>query len=260
MHVLLPPSENKTPGGRGRPFGRSLPPGPLCAAREEVLDALATLLTGDEEKAARALLLPPGVAADALAADRAVRTAPTMPALRRYSGVVYDGLDLAGLSAPARRLAGRRTTIFSGLWGAVRGDEPVPAYRVPAKAVLPGIGVVGTFWRRVLDGELAVQLGGGLIVDLRSADYGAMWRPRGEPAGRTVTVRVLSPLPRGGHGVVSYNSKLAKGRLAAALFERAAAGGEPRTADDLARVWLEAVGPRAETPDANTVVVYTAAP
>ena len=64
----------------------------------------------------------------------------------------------------------------------------------------------------------------GLIVDLRSADYTALWQPAGELAARVLTVRILSPTPRGGYAVISYPSKLAKGQLAAELVRRAADG------------------------------------
>ena len=73
-----------------------------------------------------------------------------MPAMRRYAGTVYAGLDVADAVARRRRLAGRELLIFSGLFGVLRGAEPVPAYRVPAQAVLPGLGVLASFWRRQL--------------------------------------------------------------------------------------------------------------
>jgi cytoplasmic iron level regulating protein YaaA (DUF328/UPF0246 family) len=231
--------------------------GPLATTRGELLDALDVLLAGPVEAAATALHLPPAAVADALAANRAVRTAPTSPALRRYTGVVYAGLDVTALDPAVQRLAARNTLIFSGLWGVVRGGEPVPDYRVPAKAVLPGVGVVGTYWRPVLDEHLPALLGRGPIVDLRSSDYAAMWRPRGVLAQRTITVRILSPLPKGGHGVVSYNSKFAKGRLAAALFERAAAGATPNSAQDVVDAWTDATGQRGERSGDTTVVLYT---
>jgi cytoplasmic iron level regulating protein YaaA (DUF328/UPF0246 family) len=259
LRLLLPPSEGKSSGGRGRPVGRRPPDdGPLSQARATVLDALATLLDGDAAKAADALLIPAGVADAALAANAAVSTSATTPALRRYTGVVYDGLGLDQLPAPVQRLAGRSVLIFSGLWGVVRGDEPIPAYRLPAKAVLPGVGVAGTFWRPILDDALPALLGRALVVDLRSGDYTAMWRPGREVAARVVSVRVLSPVPSGGLGVISYNSKHAKGRLAAALLMRAAAGQPVRSADDVAQAWLECGGPHADVTGANRVELRTA--
>jgi cytoplasmic iron level regulating protein YaaA (DUF328/UPF0246 family) len=259
VRILLPPSEGKTTGGRGRSVARRGQSGPLADARSTLLDALGTLLTGDPRKSAEALLLPAGVADDALASNAVVALSPTTPALRRYSGVVYDGLGMDRLSTPAQRLAGRSVLVFSGLWGVVRGDEPVPNYRVPAKAVLPGVGVVGTFWRPVLDEALPAMLGRQLVVDLRSGDYAAMWRPRHPVADRVVSVRVLSPLPRGGLGVVSYNSKYAKGQLAAALLERAAAGDRLVSSRDVAQAWLDSGGAAAEAISANHVDLYTVA-
>jgi hypothetical protein len=228
--------------------------GPLHAHRLTVLAALAELVGGEPTVAAAALLLPPGVAADALAANRRVMLSPTLPALRRYRGVVYDGLGYDQLAPEQQRLAARSVLIFSGLFGAVRGDEAVPAYRVPAKAVLPGIGVAGTFWRPRLDAVLPSLVGRHLVVDLRSGDYAPMWRA---PSGRTVAVRVLSPLPSGALGVVSYPSKFAKGQLAAGLIARIAGGGRVESADDVAETWLDGGGRAAEVISSSLVQLRT---
>lgn len=242
MHVLLPPSEAKTTGGRGRPLRDRIGDGPLGPARLRATDALARLVGGDREVAAAALLLPAGVVDDALTDDAQVLDARTTPALRRYAGVVYDGLAFDTLDPVEQRVASRSVRVFSGLFGVVRGDEPVPPYRVPGKASLPGLGIASTFWRPVLTDVLGPELRRGLIVDLRSGDYAAMWRPDRSTAGRVVTVRVLSPAPRGGHAVISFTSKLAKGRLTAALVRRVAAGGRVDTHDDVAAAWAESGG------------------
>jgi cytoplasmic iron level regulating protein YaaA (DUF328/UPF0246 family) len=257
VRVLLPPSELKTSGGRGRPWRDRSVDDPLSAARARALHALGELVTGDPGDAAAALHLPTGVADAALTLNAAVLDSPTTQALRRYAGVVYDGLHFGTLAPAAQRIARRSTFIFSGLFGVVRGDEPTPAYRVPAKAVLPGLGVASTYWRPVLDDVLPGLLGNGLVVDMRSADYAAMWRPRGALAERVLTVRVLSPVPRGGHAVVSYSSKLAKGNLLAALVSRIAEGGEVATAQDVAAAWLACGGTDCDTGHAGQIVVYT---
>lgn len=257
--MLLPPSEAKHAGGRGRPLADRLPHPTLGAARDRVLTALEGLVAGPPAAAARALLLPPATVQAALAANAAARRGPTLPALRRYAGIVYDGLAACALDEAETRLAARSTLVFSGLLGVVSGDEAVPLYRVPAKAVLPGLGVAGTFWRAVLDDALPALLGrSGAVVDLRSSDYAAMWRPDPRTAARVITVRVLSPLPSGGRGVVSYPSKFAKGLLAGALVRRVAAGGTVAGAADVAAAWLESGGPHAEVDGAaNRVIVHT---
>jgi cytoplasmic iron level regulating protein YaaA (DUF328/UPF0246 family) len=243
VHLLLPPSEGKTAGGRGWPLrGRPAGDRSLATARVTVAEAVLKLVAGDTAAAAAALLLPDGVAAAALAVNADLLDSPTTPALRRYAGVVYDGLGFAAMNPAEQRVAQRSVHIFSGLFGVVRGDESVPDYRVPAKAVLPGLGVIGTFWRPVLTDVLADRLRRGLIVDLRSGDYAAMWRPDRTSAERVVAVRILSPAPRGGHAVISYNSKFAKGRLAAALIRRCAAGDPVDTVEDVLTAWAACDG------------------
>jgi hypothetical protein len=260
MRILLPPSEAKHPGGRGRPIAGRLtsdrptadrpiepirpvepirPTEPIEQLRARVFQALGTLLA-DPPAAARALLLPPSVAEAAIQANLAAATAPTMPAMRRYAGTVYAGLDVPTLSEDARRLAGRRLLIFSGLFGVLRGADPVPVYRVPAQATLPGLGVLAGYWRRQLPELMEPLLGrSGPIVDLRSTDYAAMWQPAPDssPGRRLLSVRVLSRRPNGSYGVISYQSKLAKGRLAADLLERAAAGRPVRGPEDVLASW-----------------------
>jgi cytoplasmic iron level regulating protein YaaA (DUF328/UPF0246 family) len=262
VRILLPPSEAKNPGGSGLPLSRRQRRQPIDHSRELVLHALDELLDGAGQlDAARALLLPDSVAAAALADNRRVRISPTMPALDRYAGIVYDGLFLQPLSDAARAVAGREVLIFSGLFGVLRGGDPVPAYRVPAKAALPGLGVLATFWRARLDALLPALLDRGPLIDLRSTDYAAMWQPSAAQADRLIGVRVLSPRPDGSLGVISFASKLAKGRLTAALLERRAAGQAVRDVADIAAAWATAGGSdliEHRTPRGRTLELITA--
>lgn len=246
VRILLPPSEAKNPGGRGKSLARrgldaARSTDDLAEPRRQMQLALQRLL--DTDAAAAALLLPDSVAREAIADNAAVQLSGTLPALQRYAGVVYDGLDLTSLSPPARRLAARNVLIFSGLFGVLRGNDPVPNYRVPAKASLPGIGIAATFWRRHLDLSMPRLLDSELIIDLRSSDYAAMWQPARTSlvAGRLVAIRVLSPRPDGSLGVISYPSKYFKGRFAAALLE-CRVGGVISCADELAATWVTAGG------------------
>lgn len=256
MHLLLPPSETKAAGGRGRSLRAAAVDGPLAQARATAVTALHTIVAADADTAAAALLLPPALAPAAIRTNAVVLDAPTMPALRRYTGTVYARLDAASLEPRARRLAERSVLIFSGLFGVVRGDEPVPDYRVPAKAALPGLGTAASFWRPVLRDAVPAMIRRGLVVDLRSTDYAAMWRVPVVMRARVVTVRVLSPLPGGGYGVISYASKLAKGRLARALIERAADDLQVEDVDDVAAAW-RACGGNGERRTDTGLDLYT---
>ena len=96
MLVLLPPSETKRPGGRRTPLALdrlALPE--LRPQREAVIDALVTL-SADPVEAARVLKLSPRQVGD-VAANATLRTGPTLPAIDRYTGVVYDALDAGTL-------------------------------------------------------------------------------------------------------------------------------------------------------------------
>src|ERR1700753_3655622 len=107
MRILLPPSEPKNPGGRGRSLSRRpATAGSLGVARGAVAAALAEILA-DDRAAAGALLLPPPVVADALASNRRSATSATLPALDRYAGVVYSGLAASTLTAAERKVADR---------------------------------------------------------------------------------------------------------------------------------------------------------
>lgn len=242
MLLLLPPSEGKTSGGDGPPWRLLLKDSshPLAAPRRAVAAALLELAAGPHEAAAAALLLPAGVRDDALAGNRAVLDSPTMAALTRYAGVVYDGLDAPHLPTGARAAALRHIVVFSGLLGIVRADEPIPWYRVPAKAALPRIGIAATYWRARLTPLMTALLEAqpeGLVVDLRSSDYAAMWRPTPAQARRVATVRVLTERADGSQSVVSFDSKLGKGRLAQALLRRQARARTALGVGDVVAAW-----------------------
>lgn len=231
MLVLLPPSEGKTAAVRGRPLDLDTLSFPaLTATRERLLDALVTLARLDPQQALAVLGLSPRQL-DEVARDAVLETAPTAAASRVYSGVLYEALDLASLDAPARRRATRQLVVSSALFGALRVGDRIPAYRLSGDTSLPGLGPVARLWRDPLAPVMAEASGRGLVVDLRSGTYAAMWRPTGDVAGRAVAVRVLQEMPDGSRKVVSHFNKATKGRLVRRWLQD---GADPRDADDLA--------------------------
>jgi cytoplasmic iron level regulating protein YaaA (DUF328/UPF0246 family) len=253
--VLLPPSEGKADPGRapsddrtgdrtssvsGRGGNGRQTDGPgapldlealslpgLTAARATVLEELVSLCTADEEKARGVLGLSEGLRGE-VAKNATLRTAPTLPAAELYTGVLYDALGLASLDAAACDRAERALLIFSGLWGAVRTGDRVPSYRCSMGVKLPGLGALAAYWRTPMAEVLPEVAGDGLVLDLRSAAYASAWKPKGEVAGRTATVRVLhSRIVEGveKRSVVSHFNKATKGRLVRDLL---VAGAEPQ--------------------------------
>ncbi|MGE7390443.1 peroxide stress protein YaaA [Streptomyces sp. NPDC004126] len=230
MLVLLPPSEGKAAGGSGAPLdpaSLSLPG--LAPARAAVLEELVELCAGDEPKAREVLGLSEGLRGE-VAKNAGLRSAPALPAGEIYTGVLYDALDLAGLPGPARELAERTLLVFSGLWGAVRVTDRIPSYRCSMGVKLPGLGALGAYWRTPMAEVLPQAAGDGLVLDLRSSAYASAWKPKGETAGRTATVRVLHSQVVDGvekRSVVSHFNKATKGRLVRDLLLAGAVPGSP---------------------------------
>ncbi|MFD4557225.1 peroxide stress protein YaaA [Streptomyces sp. NPDC058469] len=227
MLVLLPPSEGKASSGRGAPLkpeSLSLPG--LTDARAAVLDELVDLCAADEDKAREVLGLSEGLRGE-IAKNTELRTAGARPAGEIYTGVLYDALDLASLDPAAKRRAARSLLVFSGLWGAVRVTDRIPSYRCSMGVRLPGLGALGAHWRAPMAAVLPEVAGDGLVLDLRSSAYAAAWKPKGEVAGRTATVRVLHAPTR---KVVSHFNKATKGRIVRSLLTASSA---PRTPGEL---------------------------
>ncbi|MEU2440055.1 peroxide stress protein YaaA [Streptomyces rubradiris] len=224
MLVLLPPSEGKANSGDGAPLelGSLSLPG-LTAAREAVLGELVGLCSGDPDKAREVLGLSEGLRGE-VAKNAGLRTAGARPAGEIYTGVLYDALGLATLDADARRRAAASLLVFSGLWGAVRVTDRIPSYRCSMGVKLPGLGALAGHWRAPMAEVLPAAAGEGLVLDLRSSAYATAWKPKGEVAGRTATVRVLHAPTR---KVVSHFNKATKGRIVRALLTSGAAPEDP---------------------------------
>ena len=207
--ILLPPSEGKAAGGRGRPWrpGTGVLPA-LDDARAEVLAAV-----GPE-----------------------VAEAPTMRAIDRYTGVLYGQLDWRSLPPDARRLGSRTVLIVSGLWGVSAPNDPLPAYRLKMSASLPPLGRLASWWRPRLTAALAPHLAGRLVWDLLPDEHAAAWRPDEVPVRRRVTVRFRDRQGR----TVSHWNKLLKGALVRHLLTE-----RPRGPEDLGD-WCHPSGYRVD--------------
>jgi cytoplasmic iron level regulating protein YaaA (DUF328/UPF0246 family) len=211
--VLLPPSEGKTAPRRGRPADLAALVHPeLTPAREAVLDALDPGLR--EARAARA---------------RAI-----------YTGVLFQHLRLEELPARARN----RVLIFSALWGVVRPDDRIPAYKLPIGDGLPGFPALAGYWRPKLAEVLPDS---GLVLDLRSGAYASAWTPR-----KASVLGVRAFVERNGTRTpVSHMVKATRGTVARIALE---ASPPPRTPAAVATL-VEAAGHRVELTDATLDVI-----
>jgi cytoplasmic iron level regulating protein YaaA (DUF328/UPF0246 family) len=184
----------------------------LLRVRSRVLSALAELST-DAEASVRALKLGPRGHGE-VAVNRAVRRSPTVPAIDRYTGVLYDALDAARLSETARRFAGEHLVIQSALFGPVGALDPIPGYRLSHSSTLPGLRLPAT-WAGPAGSALTRV--GGLVIDLRSEGYADLG-PVAAP-DRTVYVRVVSVDEDGRRRALNHFNKKTKGLFARAILE-----------------------------------------
>lgn len=215
MLVLLPPSETKRAGGTGRPLelsGLALPE--LSAQRESVVHALVTL-SADEDAAARVLKLSAGQRGE-VAVNASLRSTPTMPAIDRYTGVLFDALDAASLDARARAWLGRHVLIHSAPFGPVGALDLIPSYRLGASASLPGLPALRRVWADAVTKAIAGQAPS-FVLDLRSEAYAALG-----PIASSVPsayVRVVSQGDDGTIRALNHFNKHAKGHLVRVLAQ-----------------------------------------
>lgn len=228
--ILLPPSEGKAVGGRGRPWR----PGTMAV---EELDPFRLRLL------------------DALGPDHPVRTAPTRRAIERYTGVLYRELDAATLDPAARRRKRRDLLIVSGLWGLVAPSDPIPDYRLKMGARVEGLGTLSRWWRDPITAALEPRVRRAVVWDLLPNEHVAAvdWS-RLQPA-RRVTVRFLD---RRGQ-VVSHWNKLLKGSIVRWLLQ--GNGPDPEALADFAHPQGYVLDPAATVVDGrHTAVVLREEP
>jgi cytoplasmic iron level regulating protein YaaA (DUF328/UPF0246 family) len=230
--ILLPPSEGKTRPESGPPLDLdTLSSGRLTPVRAQLLRTLVKLCNGNPKRAMEVLGLGT-TQADAIEINARLPEEPTARADAIYTGVLFSELDLPSLDEASRKRADDSLAIASALFGLLRPDDLIPAYRLSGNVTLPRLGTVAGRWRTPLPRVMRELAGNGLLVDLRSGTYTALGKPPAELASRTATMRVLHE-HEGTRKVVSHFNKATKGRIVRALLE---SGANPQTVDELQSV------------------------
>ena len=148
-----------------------------------------------------------------------------------YGACAQDGQGQADQSQGLQRQLEELTLVFSALFGPVRLTDLITPHRLSGSVKLPGQGSVASIWSKALKELLTQQLSGHVVVDLRSSEYGAMYRPAcgGECLTLNIAVAKVNPAT-GKRSVVSHWAKHTRGLLAGALL-RAVAGGQLAASD-----------------------------
>ena len=226
MLIVLPPSETKAPGGSGPALdleGLSFPT--LTPVRSALIDELSGLEVTD----AMAVLGISEKLRPEAEANRGLRTSPTMPALHRYTGVLFDALSAPTLP----ELAWDRLAVGSALFGGVRAGDLIPRYRLSGGTKLDER-TMRSRWGRLITEALAEE---DFVVDLRSGAYQQLGKVPG-----AVTVRVEKD-----GKVVSHFNKHYKGELARVLASTPAAASSAADVVDIARAAGLDISPTSAT-------------
>lgn len=235
MKILLPPSETKRVGG-----AQDFAPAELAydEGLGEVRDLVRAALehvSADEASATRALKL--GVKnRDERLRNLELDASGAMPAIERYTGVLYDALNAAALHAEARQWIDAHVYVQSALYGLLRAHDAIPAYRLSGSSRLPSLG--SPLKRVWADPHSNLLDGTNYVLDLRSQDYAAL-APVATLGAREFDV--LEVVARGSDGEVralNHFNKAAKGDLVRRL---AVSGAVIKNRDDLI-VWAAEEG------------------
>lgn len=250
MMILLPPSETKRPGGKSAPVdpaGWALPD--LAPVREQVIDALVAL-AADAEATRRVLKLSDKQLSEALHDNAGLRTAAVMPAVDRYTGVLYDALDAATLDGYARRWLGAHVLVHSAPYGPVGALDQIPSYRLGAGASVPGLPPLRRLWADAVSTALMAQAPA-FVLDLRSEAYADLG-----PLPVDLTSAYVRVVTEQGKALNHFN-KHAKGELVRRLAQDRPKIGSRRTLLN----WAARAGLRLqETTDTGILELVTDQP
>lgn len=232
MLILLPPSETKRDGGDDTALDvRSLRFPELASRRRAALRAVRALAR-DRDACMAALRLGATLTSE-VDRNRAVHRSATMPAIDRYTGVLFDALEAPTLTPEARSFARQHLVIHSALLGPVGALDPIPAYRLSFDSRLSEL-PLRPHWSAAV-GALLARVDG-VLLDLRSEGYASLGPRPTRPD--SVYLRVVTRSEDGATRALNHFNKKAKGVFTRAILEH---GVDFATVDDLLR-WASSAG------------------
>ena len=203
MLFLIPPSETKATGGASINIIQAHQTfGGLDPVRDQVLEAYIKA-TGDS----------------------AIKNAPTMPAIHRYTGTLYSAIHGRGLKGTAtannvlstHEMARARTMVLiqSALFGVIAATDLIPNYKVSPSKLICGINLK-RIWPEPHNNFAWARLEAGPIIDLRSKAYADL-APLPEHLD-AYTVSVFVERADGKLEQLNHFNKKAKGQLVRAAL------------------------------------------
>lgn len=238
MLFLIPPSETKALGGGSIKITQAhLTFGGLDPTRDQVLDAYITATS-----------------------DTDIKSAPTMPAIQRYTGTLYSAIHGRGLKGTPTannqltesELARARTMVLiqSALFGVIAATDLIPNYKISPTKLICGINLK-RLWPEVHNRFAWARLAAGPVIDLRSKAYAEL-APLPESID-AYTVIVFVERADGTREQLNHFNKKAKGQLVRAALTAAK---EPQTIADL-KAAAKKVGLKLEVAGKEITLITT---
>lgn len=219
----MPPSETKESGG-GKSFfnAQNLRFDKELGKTRQIVREELEALSSDLDAAKKNLKVGERAAKD-IANNLTLDSQGTMPAIERYTGVLYDALDASTMPDAAREWVNQHVFIQSALFGLIGASDQIPSYRLSAGSRLPGLkDPLKKTWNQAHTSEVWTDE---LVIDMRSKDYAAL-----APAPGSLYLEVVTRDADGEMRALNHFNKAAKGELVRRL---AACGKTHRTVADL---------------------------
>ena len=209
MRILLPPSETKLKGGQPHKGLPTLTFPVQNPGRADLLADLESWSRDSPAEAAKALKLG-SKSIDELA-NNVFHDAPVMPAIERYTGVLYSATGVADWTVEQREWAAEHVFIHSALFGIVSSADQIPAYRLSYDAKVRGL-ALRQYWQGQVESAIREMAAGDWVLDCRSDGYRTL-----APIPADVPSVYLEVVSANGGKALNHFNKIHKGELVRAL-------------------------------------------
>ncbi len=169
LHILLAPSETKSPGGDLQPLSsESFLFSDLYDQREDIIKLYQAMIQRhDIAELQKKFGIKKETEIEAYCID--ITQMPTKKAIERYTGVAFDYIDYEHLDAKAQEYIDEQVILFSNLLGPVLASDHLPYYKLKQGEKLDAISI-DAHYKKHFTQALDVYLEGD-VIDLRAGVY-----------------------------------------------------------------------------------------
>tara|TARA_Y100000590_G_scaffold159980_1_gene183465 strand:+ start:10173 stop:10979 length:807 start_codon:yes stop_codon:yes gene_type:complete len=144
--ILIPPSEGKNKEGTDKALNiTNLSFKELNVYREKLINNLISIMK--TEFPPKLLGVKNIALEEAIFSNLSIYKSFTMPAISRYTGVMYDAINYGQLNDFQKSFFNQNVLIISGLFGILRPDDLIPNYKLKMSANL-GSSSCANLWKK----------------------------------------------------------------------------------------------------------------